>query len=101
MVFSNAENKRGGANETTRSPLLGAAHLAGRPRDVFVRAHIVLRKLWPRHRSRKACILWVTNQGRGACKNILRPKSRTRLRILRTKCQLLAKRLWSIGHIQF
>jgi hypothetical protein len=65
MVFSNAENKRGGANETTRSPLLGAAHLAGRPRDVFVRAHIVLRKLWPRHRSRKACILWVTNQGRG------------------------------------
>jgi hypothetical protein len=24
MVFSNAENKRGGANETTRSPLLGA-----------------------------------------------------------------------------
>jgi len=50
MVFSNAENKRGGANETTRSPLLGAriwprAHCfakvmapASLPKGVHVRA---------------------------------------------------------------
>ena len=65
MVLSNAENKREWRERNNALAAVGRAHLAGRPRDVFVRAHIVLRKLWPRHRSRKACILWVTNQGRG------------------------------------
>jgi hypothetical protein len=65
MVFSNAENKRGGANETTRSPLLGARIWPdGRATSSSART-LFCESYGPRHRSRKACILWVTNQGRG------------------------------------
>ena len=67
MVLSNAENKREWRERNNALAAVGRAHLAGRPRDVLrpcACAHIVLRKLWPRHRSRKACMLRTRRGGR-------------------------------------
>ena len=91
MVFSNAENKRGGANETTRSPLLGARIWPdGRATSSSART-LFCESYGPGIAPERRAFSGLRTRAGGACKNILRPKSRTRRWSKNAKCPLFLK----------